>query len=32
MRLLMKEYISNLPKVLQDLKKDPSKIITVVLG
>jgi len=28
----IKEFISNLPNILQDLKKEPSKIVTVVLG
>jgi len=29
---LLKEYIANIPKVLKELKQDPSKAITVVLG
>ena len=29
---LLKEYIANIPKVLKELKQDPSKVITVVLG
>jgi len=29
---LLKEYIANLPKVLHNLKLEPTKIVTVVLG
>jgi len=32
MNVPLKEYISRLPKILKDLKGDPSKAVTVVLG